>query len=104
MRSTLLLLCLTAGCGVALRSTPESGRAAELAGCYALEYGAWGAEITNGILPSPTDLPTAIHLSAVPTSWSAGGRNLGYTVHALSGAPSDKNPFRVWSPVGRDSV
>lgn len=104
MRSTLLLLCVTAGCGVAARSTPESRRAAELAGCYALEYGAWGPEIDNGILPSPADLPTAIHLSAVPSSWSAGGRRLGYTVHALSGAPSDKNPFRSWSPVGRDSV
>ena len=104
MRSTLLLLCVTAGCGVAARSTPESRRAAELAGCYALEYGAWGPEIDNGILPSPIDLTTAIHLSAVPSSWRTGGRSMGYTVHALYGAPSGKNPFSLWSPVGRDSV
>jgi hypothetical protein len=104
MRSTLLLRGLTTGCAVAARSTPESRRAAELAGCYALEYGAWGPEITNGILPSPTDLPTAVHLSAAPSSWSARRRSLGYTVHALSGAQSDKNPFPVWSPVGRDSL
>lgn len=103
MRSTLLLLCLTAGCGVAARATPERS-AAELAGCYALEYGAWGPEIANRLLPSPADLPTAIHLSAVPSGWSAGGRSLGYAAHALSGASLDRNPFQVWSPVGTDSV
>jgi hypothetical protein len=104
MRSTVLLLCLTTGCGAAVRSTPASKRAAELAGCYALEYGAWGPEIDNGILPTPTDLPTAIHLSRVPSSWSVGGRRSGYTVHAISGASHDYNPFHVWTLVGTDSV
>ncbi|MEW5927684.1 MAG: hypothetical protein AB1941_09370 [Gemmatimonadota bacterium] len=106
MRITLVLLCLTAGCAPALRSTPPSRTAAELAGCYALEYGAWGPEIRNSGLDSPADLPAAIRLSTQRSGWRPGGetRRPFYEVHALPGTSAARNPFRVWTPVGSDSV
>jgi hypothetical protein len=106
MRTTPVLLCLAAACGPALRSEPPSRAAAQLAGCYALEYGAWGPEIESGRLGSPADLPAAIHLSQERSGWRPGGerRRRFYDVHALPGTPADRSPFRVWMPVGSDSV
>lgn len=106
MRSTLVLLCLTAGCALAPRSTPVPASVAELAGCYALEYGAWGADHPDSRLHSPAELPTAIHLTAKPSGWREGrrGPSLGYMALALSGGTPPYNPFPVWEPVGTDSV
>jgi len=105
MRLTLLLLCLTAGCGGAIRSTPAPSSVSEIAGCYSLEYGAWRPEIDNSLLPSPTELPTAIHLRAEPSAWRAGrrGRRLGYEARALPGE-SPHGRLQVWTPWGSDSV
>ncbi|HEX8276924.1 MAG TPA: hypothetical protein VF615_30060 [Longimicrobiaceae bacterium] len=106
MRATLVLLCLTAGCGLAPRSAPLPASVAALAGCYALEYGAWGPEIHDSGLHSATELPAAIHLTAKPSGWREGrrGPSLGYMALALSGGTRGYNPFPVWRPVGTDSV
>lgn len=106
MRTTLVLLCLTTGCALAPRSARVPASVAEVAGCYALEYGAWGPEIRYSGLGSPADLPAAIRLSAERSGWREGrrGRSLGYLVQALPGTQGDRNPFRVWAPVGTDSV
>ncbi len=107
MRSALILLVVTTGCGLATRSAPTTGMAAEVAGCFALEYGAWGSEITNGLLPSRVALPTQIQLDAAPDPfWSRRGQagRPWYIARALSGTASDNNPFRVWKPRGVDSV
>jgi hypothetical protein len=107
MRSALILLVVTTGCGLATRSAPTTGMAAEVAGCFALEYGAWGSEITNGLLPSRVALPTQIQLDAAPDPfWSRRGQagRPWYIARALSGTTSDNNPFRVWKPRGVDSV
>lgn len=92
---------------MAVRSTPTTRLAAEVAGCYALEYGASSSEITNGILPSPSNLPTQIRLDALPDPfWSRRGQvgRPWHRVHALSGASSDRNPFPVWKPSSTDFV
>jgi hypothetical protein len=107
MRSILILLSVTTGCGMVARSAPTTGIAAEVAGCYALEYGAWGSEITSGLLPSPVAPPTQIQLDAAQDPfWSRPGQvgRPWYIARALSGTSPDNDPFRVWKPRGVDSV
>jgi hypothetical protein len=113
MRSPALLLFLATGCAVASRSGPPPD-VAELAGCYALEYGTWGPEIYNGKLDSPANLPTAIRLTTEHFGWLTTERygwllgrrrtSMGYTVHALSPAPTGPGKFQIWDLVGKDSV
>lgn len=106
MRPSLFLLWLTAGCAFVSRSAPAPPGVAELAGCYALEYGAWGPEIHNGKLRSPSDLPAAIRLGTAPSGWMEGrrGPSVGYAVHTLSPASSRPGEFQVWDLVGKDSL
>ncbi|MET0398969.1 MAG: hypothetical protein ABW277_19410 [Longimicrobiaceae bacterium] len=106
MRPTPFVLCLAAGCAALSRSAPVPPEVAELAGCYAMEYGAWGPEIGNGQLRSPADLPTAIRLGTALSGWREGrrGPSIGYAVHTLTPASSRAGEFQAWNLVGKDSV
>jgi hypothetical protein len=104
MRPTPSILCPAAGCAAQSRSAPVPPEVAELAGCYAMEYGAWGPEIDEIMPSSPPDLPAAIRLRAAAWRDRPDPETRWYHVNALPAAPSGPYPFQVWSLVGGDSV
>ena len=104
MRSTALLLFLATGCATLSRSAPAPPEVAELAGCYALESGAWGPEIHDIIPYSAPKLAAAIRLRTAAWRDRIDSETRLYHVDPLPAAPTGPYPFQVWSLVGRDSV
>ncbi len=104
MRSTPFLLCLATGCAALSRSAPVPPEVTELAGCYAMEYGAWGPEIHDIIPYSAPKLAAAIRLRTAAWRDRIDRKRRLYHLDVLPAAPTGPYPFQVWSLVGRDSV
>lgn len=97
--AVLALCCFNATAGEAQQSEPDPAR---VAGCYAVEHGAWDAELERGYHPSPSQLAALVRLDT--TRFREMRQDRWYTAHPVPALPPRQGGFRMWRFTAPDSV